>query len=209
MKAITEVDLRTQGAAAKAVNVALTCRNWLIGAYVHGYELSGRDRAEYGGRLFEQLALQLAEKGIANCNRSPLYRYRDFYQLYPQIGAALSGPYAELVSTVQPRRGIVATSPLSGQLIMDRLSYSRIELLLELDDKLKRAFYAGECIRGDWSVGALKRQIATLYFERSGLFLNKQKVAARGLRCGPARSNTRAGSCCPRRRPNPPPSARD
>lgn len=190
MKAITEVHLRAQGVAAKAVNVALTCRNWLIGAYIHGYELSGRDRAEYGGRLFEQLALQLAEKGIPNCNRSRLYRYRDFYRLYPQIGAALRGPYAELVSAVQPRREIVATaspqsalakvaaSPLSGQLIMDRLSYSHIELLLELDDPLKRAFYEVECIRGNWSVRALKRQIATLYFERSGLSTNKEKLAA-------------------------------
>ena len=190
MKAITDVHLRAQGAAAKAVNVALTCRNWLIGAYIHGYELSGRDRAEYGGRLFEQLALQLAEKGIPNCNRSRLYRYRDFYRLYPQIGPALRGPYAELISAAHPRKGIVATaspqsalakvatSPLSGQLIMDRLSYSHIELLLELDDPLKRAFYEVECIRSNWSVRALKRQIATLYFERSGLSTNKEKAAA-------------------------------
>ena len=78
----------------------------------------------------------------------------------------------------------MATSPLSGQLIMDRLSYSHIELPLELDDPLKRAFYEVECIRGNWPVRALKRQIATLYFERFGLSLNKQKVAAHGLRCG-------------------------
>lgn len=78
---IAEVHLRFQSSAAKAVNVALTCRNWLIGAYIHGYELNGRDRADYGGRLFEQLALQLQTKGIPNCNKSRLYRYRDFYRL--------------------------------------------------------------------------------------------------------------------------------
>ncbi|MFN0060559.1 MAG: YhcG family protein [Planctomycetota bacterium] len=47
-----------------------------------------------------------------------------------------------------------------------------------IDDPLKRAFYEVECIRGNWSVRALKRQIATLYFERSGLSTNKEKLAA-------------------------------
>ena len=36
----------------KAVNVNLTLRNWLIGAYIHEYELRGADRAKYGdGRM--------------------------------------------------------------------------------------------------------------------------------------------------------------
>lgn len=43
---------------------------------------------------------------------------------------------------------------------------------------LKRAFYEIECIRGDWSVRALKRQIATLYFKRSELSTDKEKLAA-------------------------------
>ena len=37
--------------------------------------------------------------------------------------------------------------------------------------------YEIECIRGNWSVRALKRQIATLYYERSGLSLDKEKLA--------------------------------
>ena len=42
----------------------------------------------------------------------------------------------------------------------------------------KRAFYEAECIRGNWSVRQLKRQIASLYFERSGLSRDKAKLAA-------------------------------
>jgi predicted nuclease of restriction endonuclease-like (RecB) superfamily len=190
VQAISDVHLRTQGAATKAVNVALTCRNWLIGAYIHEYELSGRDRAEYGERLFEQLARRLEGIGVPNCNRSRLYRYRDFYRLYPQIRAALPQPHAELapaelaepeiVATVLPQSAAsrVATSPLSGKVVLDRLSYSHIELLLEIDDPLKRAFYEIECIRGNWSVRAINRQIAALYYERSGLSTDKEKLAA-------------------------------
>jgi predicted nuclease of restriction endonuclease-like (RecB) superfamily len=50
--------------------------------------------------------------------------------------------------------------------------------LIIIEDPLKRAFYEIECIRGHWSVRALKRQIATLYFERSGLSKDKEKLAA-------------------------------
>jgi len=74
---------------------------------------------------------------------------------------------------------VATLSPLSGKLILNRLSYSHIELLLEIDDPLKRAFYEIECIQGNWSVRALKRQIATLYYERAGFSDDKEKVAAR------------------------------
>jgi predicted nuclease of restriction endonuclease-like (RecB) superfamily len=53
----------------------------------------------------------------------------------------------------------------------------RLVELLALEDPLKRAFYEIECIRGNWSVRALKRQIATLYYERSGLSMDKEKLA--------------------------------
>lgn len=43
----------------------------------------------------------------------------------------------------------------------------------------KRAFYELECIRGNWSVRELKRQIASLYYERAGLSTNPAKLAAR------------------------------
>jgi predicted nuclease of restriction endonuclease-like (RecB) superfamily len=58
-----------------------------------------------------------------------------------------------------------------------RLSYSHLELITDLDDPLKRIFYEIECIRGNWSVRELKRQIGSLYYERSGLSKNKEKLA--------------------------------
>jgi predicted nuclease of restriction endonuclease-like (RecB) superfamily len=39
-------------------------------------------------------------------------------------------------------------------------------------------FYEVECIRGNWSVRELKRQITSLYYERSGLSHDKKKLAA-------------------------------
>jgi predicted nuclease of restriction endonuclease-like (RecB) superfamily len=34
-----------------------------------------------------------------------------------------------------------------------------------------------ECVRGNWSLRELKRQIGSLYFERSSLFLDKGKLS--------------------------------
>jgi predicted nuclease of restriction endonuclease-like (RecB) superfamily len=46
-----------------------------------------------------------------------------------------------------------------------------------IEDTLKRSFYESECVRGNWGVRELKRQIASLYFERSGLSRDNAKLA--------------------------------
>lgn len=56
--------------------------------------------------------------------------------------------------------------------MLQSLSFSHITLLLPLDNRLQRAFYAIEAIKGVWSVSELKRQINSLLFERSGLSKN-------------------------------------
>ena len=76
--------------AAKAVNVSLTIRNWLIGLYIYEYELSGRDRAIYGEYLLEKLANGLYESCLKRIDERELRRYRQFYMVYPQIRETLS-----------------------------------------------------------------------------------------------------------------------
>lgn len=85
VKAISDVNLHTQGIAAKAVNVALTSRNWLIGTYIHEYELHGRDRAEYGERLIDRLAEALQKMGVVDMSARSLRLYQQFYNVYPDI----------------------------------------------------------------------------------------------------------------------------
>ena len=46
----------TQTTAIKAVNQFATLRNWLIGCYIVEYEQNGKDRAEYGSHLLQNLA---------------------------------------------------------------------------------------------------------------------------------------------------------
>jgi len=180
VQVIIDIHKQTHTHAAKAVNSALTLRNWLIGAHIAEFELRGEDRATYGDKLFSQLDEKLTAKGIPNCGKSRLYRYRDFYRFYPQIVATLSPLFEERLTEIgisTDSEKVATLSPLSGRTVIEKLSYSHLERLVEISDPLKRSFYEIECIKGNWSVRELKRQIASLYFERSGLSRNPAKLS--------------------------------
>ncbi len=181
--AIRHVDAELASQAARAVNVSLTLRNWLIGHYIGEYELRGADRANYGDKLLSSLAKELGARRISNCNRRQLYRYLRFYRRYPGIVGTLSPQLSHLLPPAEsrPRTEKVPTaSPQSGvplEELVHRLSFSHLELLVGIDDDTQRAFYEIECIRGGWSVRELKRQIGSLYYERSGLSRDKNKLS--------------------------------
>jgi predicted nuclease of restriction endonuclease-like (RecB) superfamily len=193
VQAIAEIHTQIRAGAAKAVNTALTLRNWLIGAHIHEYELQGQDRAVYGERLIDTLSKALSEHGVPTCDRVRLYTYLAFYKTYPQIREAVTpetlfvGNNAVFPSIVRsaseqlPDGRIVRTPSeqfgISGKLLLSRLSYSHFELLAAIDEPLKRYFYEIECIKGNWSVRELKRQIGSLYFERSGLSRDPGKLS--------------------------------
>ncbi len=181
VEAVTQVHHEMASQAGRAVNLALTARNWLIGMHIAEFELQGSDRADYGERIYTALAESLTQRGVSNCNRRQLYRYTRFYQAYPWIVGALPAQFTRLIPTSTTDGQIVGAAPpqlhLSPKKLLESLSYTHIEMLVDLDDDLKRSFYEIECVRGGWSTRELKRQIATLFFERSALSRDKAKLA--------------------------------
>jgi len=178
--AIQQVHKHLSAQAGKAVNISLTLRNWIIGWYIAEFELRGADRAEYGEKLLTELARELTEVNVSNCNRRQLYRYLQFYRTYPQIVGTLSPqlkPFLPESSETMEKVGTVSTQlVLTPENLINRFSYSHLEQLFSIDDPLKRAFYEIECIQSNWSVRELKRQIVSLYYERSGFSKNKAKL---------------------------------
>lgn len=180
---VRQVHEQSAAAASRAVNVSLTLRNWLIGWHICEYEQNGADRAEYGDRLLDRLAEALRQQGVSRADVRELRRYRRFYLGYPHIRESLTPELRRLLPAQNPdtremRESATPALGADGKTLISRLSFTHLAELIELDDPLKRAFYEVECIRGNWSVRALKRQIATLYFERSGLSTDKEKLAA-------------------------------
>jgi predicted nuclease of restriction endonuclease-like (RecB) superfamily len=197
LSTIEQVHQNLQASAVNAVNKALTLRNWLIGFYIVEFEQNGEDRAKYGENLIENIAKELHHiKGI---DRRSLFRFREFYLSYPQIGDTLFNFFTDQnlgtlsqnsdstkVGTLSPllmKKQIVGTMSTQKKLqvpadkLVAKLSYSHLELMLNINDPLKRTFYELECIKGTWSVRELKRQINSLYFERSGLSQQPEKLA--------------------------------
>ena len=175
-----------QQQAVKAVNMSLTIRNYLIGFYIVEFEQNGEDRAAYGSKLLDSLAAKLSIKGLVSAEIS---RCRQFYFCYPQILGALTQEFKILVpqhilgtlsqeSNMGVDPSIMVSSKLQstksnlyvpGEKLLSKLSFSHLVELIKIQDHLKRTFYEIECIKGTWSVRELKRQINSLYFERSGM----------------------------------------
>lgn len=168
--------------ADRAVNISLTLRNWLIGCYIQEYELHGADRAAYGEELLSKLSVELDKVNVSTCGKRQLYQYLHFYQVYPQIVRSLPAQLQRLIpegvnSDGSKVRSVSAQLETEPQKLLQQLSYTHIEQLIAIADDTKRVFYEIECILGNWSVRELKRQINSLYYERSGLSKDKKKLA--------------------------------
>jgi predicted nuclease of restriction endonuclease-like (RecB) superfamily len=173
-------------AVNRTVNTTLTLRNWLIGSYIRDYEQNGADRAQYGIHLLEKLS-----DSLQGClDRCYTGRYlglcRQLFDAYPSIRKSvisesgtvlLPGILEPSVARPKTRKSVISELGVDPWTLIQRLSFTHLVELLALEDPLERAFYEIECVRGNWSVRALKRQIATLYYERSGLSVDKEKLA--------------------------------
>jgi len=172
--------------AKQSINICLTVRNWLFGYYIQEYEQEGKDRAKYGEKLLESLAEELEKNKIPSSSFRSLKLYRQFYQCYPAIGQTASAQLHsfQLKHNLSIRQTLPAQSKITENIpsigtenLVKNLSFSHFVELIKIDDPLKRCFYEIECIKGNWSIRELKRQIASLYYERSALSKDKKKLA--------------------------------
>ena len=154
----------TSAYAKGAVNQLLTARNWAIGYYIVEYEQHGKERAEYGDNLLENLAKRIDCKGL---DRSMLNLCRTFYLKYPQICDSANhrlknigaiGTNLQLLEDkeTEVKRPICDSVnhkfKMDPEMLITRLSFTHIRQLLSIDDPFERFFYELECIKGTWSV---------------------------------------------------------
>ena len=178
VKHISTIQNTLQAQAAHAVNLALTSRNWLMGCYIVEFEQNGEDRAAYGEQLLKKLEQRLKTKGL---NERRFREFRRLYLVYPQ----LKEPITQYIASQIPIRrlpsaelGTAKEWIIPTDRLFNKLTYSNLMLISAIDNPVKRAFYEMETIRGCWSYKELERQIASLYYERSGLSKNKEALSA-------------------------------
>ena len=166
---IKQINDKASSAAKSAVNQLMTLRNWVIGYYIVEYEQDGSDRAQYGSHLLKNLEKEINQKGM---NYTLFKTCRQFYKVYPQIGSTVSTefelPDFEKSPTVSDR---FATDP---DVLVNNLSFSHIREIMVLNDPFERFFYETECMKCNWNVRELRRQIKTNLYVRAGISKNPE-----------------------------------
>jgi len=180
-------------AAVRYVNTALVATHWLIGRKIVEYEQRGKIRAAYGEALLKQISDDLTKQFGKGWGEPHLRAIRQFYLIYGDIEKRYTlcsesekskeseirhTPCSELIpSKILPAK--LQTLSLESFHMLFPLSWSCYRLLMRLDEPYKREFYEAECIRGNWSVRQLDRQIQSMLYERTALSKRKMAVIAK------------------------------
>jgi predicted nuclease of restriction endonuclease-like (RecB) superfamily len=178
-----------QNDTVRVVNRFLTIRNWLIGHYIVEYEQNGEDRAKYGEKLLEEIALKLKEKGVLGMGERYLRMYRTFYLKYPQIQRVLPDypirktlfsklQTTDLSQTIQTDE-LIENNILNPNLLLLKLNFTHFIELIRVADPTERLFYEVEAIKNNWSIRELKRAINTSLALRTTLSINKESLIAK------------------------------
>ncbi len=130
-----------------AVNTQLLEANWRTGKYIVEFEQGGEQRAQYGKQLLVNLAKDLTVRLGKGFNRTNLSYMRKLYVTFPKCGT-----------------------------LSRKLTWSHYYEILKCDGDLERQFYYNTCIREQWKVRELKRQIKSSLFERLALSTDKKGV---------------------------------
>lgn len=133
--------------AYDAINQILVETYWRIGQYIVEFEQNGKEKAEYGTKLFDRLSHDLTGRYGRGFSRSNLIYIRLFYLKYPK-----------------------------SETLSHQLSWGHYFEILKIDNDLEREFYEKQCIHEKWSVRELKRQKKTALFYRLALSKDKKGV---------------------------------
>jgi predicted nuclease of restriction endonuclease-like (RecB) superfamily len=165
-------------AAVRYVNTALVTTYWLIGRRIVEYEQKGKERAEYGEALMERISKDLSTQFGKGFSERNLELMRKLYLSYP-ISQTVSAKSLSVEKTQTLSAELSISQTVSGvsETLVHKfpLSWSHYCLLMRLDESFKREFYESECIKGNWSVRQLDRQIQSMLYERTAL--SKRKLA--------------------------------
>ena len=136
--------------AFTAVNSAMVKSYWEIGRRIVEEEQNGKERAEYGKEILQNLSKELTEEFGKGYSYRTLREIRQFYLMF---------------SDFEKWRTVSA-----------KLTWSHFQKVLKVSDEKARIFYLTEAAENMWSVRTLDRNISTLYYDRIVASIDKKTV---------------------------------
>ena len=136
--------------AYTAVNSAMVEAYWEIGRRIVEEEQNGKERAEYGKEILQNLSKELTEEFGKGYSYRTLREIRQFYLMF---------------SDFEKWRTVSA-----------KLTWSHFQKVLRVSSEKARIFYLTEAAENMWSVRTLDRNISTLYYNRIVASIDKKIV---------------------------------
>ena len=136
--------------AYTAVNSAMVEAYWEIGRRIVEEEQNGKERAEYGKEILQNLSKELTEEFGKGYSYRTLREIRQFYLMF---------------SDFEKWRTVSA-----------KLTWSHFQKVLRVSDEKARIFSLTEAAENMWSVRTLDRNISTLYYNRIVASIDKKIV---------------------------------
>jgi predicted nuclease of restriction endonuclease-like (RecB) superfamily len=171
---------------ARGVDLIQVQTNFEIGRHIVEFEQQGKDRAEYGKLLLDNLSTRLSAEFGKGFGRSNIAAMRSFYLAYAnraEIVQAVTGQSFIAAQTPHSTTDAAIIQSATGQLTMPStvnrpfcVSWTHYVFLLGIKNPDERSFYEIESATQSWTVRELKRQFDTSLYERLALSRDKEGI---------------------------------
>lgn len=146
---IRSIISRSRQDAIKAVDHQRVLMYWNLGKRIFDEEQEGKERADYGSQLINELSRELQPEFGSGFSSRNLNLFRQFYRAFPIVHA-----------------------------LRAQLSWTHYRKLISIDSEDKRSFYIAESVKNNWSARQLERQVDSHLYERLLLSNDKESVLA-------------------------------
>lgn len=135
--------------AVRSVDFCRVMMYWNLGRRIFEEEQQGKERADYGAYLVQDLAKTLEVEYGSGFGKRQLEQSRQFYRSYPIANALRS-----------------------------QLNWTQYRLLIQIDNNDKREYYELESVNNGWTARETERQINSQLYERLLLSNDKETLLA-------------------------------
>ncbi len=142
---VKNVLVKARGNIYRTINFEMVTAYWDIGRLIIEEEQKGKQKSDYGEYLLKNLSSSLSRDFGNGFSEQSLRNMRQFYRIFP------------IRST-----------------LWSELTWSHYKILIRVENENARKFYGDECVKSNWSVRALERQVYSFYYER--LLSSRNKI---------------------------------
>lgn len=135
--------------AVRSVDFCRVMMYWNLGRRIFEEEQQGKERADYGAYLVQDLVKTLEVEYGSGFGKRQLEQSRQFYRSYPIANALRS-----------------------------QLNWTQYRLLIQIDNNDKREYYELESVNNGWTARETERQINSQLYERLLLSNDKETLLA-------------------------------